>query len=137
MRLLFSKSDWCGGVPHPPDAYAAGKIFHAGRSVLWYNRCVKISKGVIPTSRHFVYLLRCSDNSLYCGYATDVMRRLAEHNSGKGAKYTRSRLPAVLVYTEELPTRSDAMRREAAIKKLTRQKKLLLLDQSETLPPEP
>ena len=68
----------------------------------------------------FVYLLRCGDGTLYTGYTDDVERRLAVHQSGKGAKYTRSRLPVTLVYREELPDKSAALRREAAIKKLTR-----------------
>lgn len=76
----------------------------------------------------YVYMLRCRDDSLYTGYTDDVERRLAVHRSGKGAKYTRSRLPVELVYREELPDKSAALRREAAIKKLPRAKKLLLLD---------
>ena len=78
--------------------------------------------------KHYVYLLRCSDGSLYTGYTDDVERRLAVHQSGKGAKYTRSRLPVELVYSEELPDKSAALRREAAIKKLTREKKLALIE---------
>ena len=78
---------------------------------------------------HYVYLLRCGDGSLYTGYTDDVERRLAAHRSGKGAKYTRSRLPVELVYSEELPDKSAALRREAAIKRLPRQEKLKLLEQ--------
>ena len=77
---------------------------------------------------YYVYLLRCGDGSLYTGYTDDVERRLAVHQSGKGAKYTRSRLPVELVYSEELPDKSAALRREAAIKKLTREKKLALIE---------
>ena len=77
--------------------------------------------------RHFVYLLRCADDTLYCGYAVDVKKRLAMHNSGKGAKYTRSRLPATVVYTEEFPEKGDALRREMEIKKLSRKEKLALI----------
>ena len=76
----------------------------------------------------FVYMLRCRDGSLYTGYTDDVRRRLAVHSAGKGAKYTRSRLPVELVYQEELPDKSAALRREAAIKKLTRQQKLNLVE---------
>ena len=79
----------------------------------------------------FVYMLRCGDGSLYTGYTDDVSRRLAVHQSGKGAKYTRSRLPVELVYREELPDKSSALRREAAIKKLTRQQKLELIAEKE------
>lgn len=75
----------------------------------------------------FVYMLRCGDGSLYTGYTDDVARRLAVHQSGRGAKYTRSHQPVELVYQEELTTRSEAMRREAAIKKLKRQQKLDLI----------
>ena len=76
---------------------------------------------------YYVYLLRCGDGSLYTGYTDDVERRLAVHQSGKGAKYTRSRLPVELVYSEALPDKSAALRREAAIKKLPREKKLELI----------
>ncbi len=75
----------------------------------------------------FVYMLRCGDDSLYTGYTDDVERRLQVHQSGKGAKYTRSRLPVSLAYREELPSRSAAMRREAALKKYTRAEKLELV----------
>jgi len=77
-------------------------------------------------SEHFVYLVRCSDDTLYCGYTTDVDRRVTEHNGrGKvaGAKYTTARQPVTLVYQESCNTRSNAMKREAAIKKLTRKEK--------------
>lgn len=76
---------------------------------------------------YYVYLLRCGDGSLYTGYTDDVERRVAVHQSGKGAKYTRSRLPVELVYYEALPDKSAALRREAAIKKMTREKKLALI----------
>lgn len=75
----------------------------------------------------FVYMLRCRDGSLYTGYTDDVRRRLAVHNSGKGAKYTRSRLPVSLVYTEELPDKSAALKREYAIKHLDKTKKEQLI----------
>ena len=77
----------------------------------------------------FVYMLRCRDGSLYTGCTDHVERRLAVHQSGKGAKYTRSRLPVELVYQEEAVDRSAALRREAAIKKLTRQEKLSLVEE--------
>ena len=79
----------------------------------------------------FVYVLRCRDDSLYTGYTDDVRHRLKTHQSGKGAKYTRSRLPVTLVYQEELPDKSSALRREAAIKRLTRQEKLQLIEERE------
>lgn len=80
---------------------------------------------------YYVYLLRCRDGSLYTGYTDDVERRLKVHQSGKGAKYTRSRLPVELAYHEELPDKSAALRREAAIKKMTRAEKLALVEHEE------
>lgn len=73
--------------------------------------------------KHYTYLVRCSDGSYYCGYATDVAARVATHNKGTGAKYTRSRRPVSLVYTECFDTKSAAMSREYAIKKLSHQQK--------------
>ena len=75
----------------------------------------------------FVYMLRCGDGSLYTGSTTDLSRRLAAHRSGHGAKYTRGRLPLELVYWEEMPDWPSALRREAAIKRLTRSEKMALL----------
>lgn len=75
----------------------------------------------------FVYMLRCKDGSLYTGWTNDLERRLAMHNSGRGAKYTRGRGPLELVYSEELPDKEAALRRECAIKKLRREQKLALL----------
>lgn len=83
--------------------------------------------------RWYVYMLRCGDGSLYTGSTTDVSRRLTQHQSGTGAKYTRSRLPVELVYTEEAADRSAAFRREAFIKKLSRGEKLKLLETTENL----
>lgn len=75
----------------------------------------------------YVYILRCGDGSLYCGIAHDVEKRLAQHRCGKGAKYTRGRGPLELVYCEALPSHSDALKREIAIKRLTRAQKLDLI----------
>ena len=76
----------------------------------------------------FVYLLRCSDNSLYCGWTTDLEKRIEAHNSGRGAKYTKSRRPVELVYYEECESKSAAMKREWFIKhKMTREEKLKLI----------
>lgn len=75
----------------------------------------------------FVYMLRCKDGSLYTGWTNDLEHRLAMHNSGRGAKYTRGRGPLELVYSEELPDKEAALRRECAIKKLHREQKLALL----------
>ena len=76
----------------------------------------------------FVYMLWCGDGSLYTGCTDNVPRRLAVHQSGKGAKYTRSRLPVSLIYQEEVPDKPAALRREAAIKRLTRSQKLKLIE---------
>lgn len=78
----------------------------------------------------FAYLVRCADGTLYGGYTTDLQKRLAAHNSGKGAKYTRSRLPVELVWWEEYPTKEAAMSREWHIKRLTREQKLALIAES-------
>jgi len=72
------------------------------------------------------YLLRCGDGTLYCGITNDMAKRLAAHNAGTAAKYTRSRIPVVLVYTEACADRSVASKREMAIKKLARSEKLAL-----------
>lgn len=74
-----------------------------------------------------LYILRCGDGSLYTGITTDVDKRLEAHRCGKGAKYTRGRGPLELVYTEECGDHSDALRRELAVKALSREEKLKLL----------
>ena len=75
-------------------------------------------------AQHFVYMLQCADGSYYMGYATDVHRRLKEHNeSPKAAKYTRGRRPVTLVYYEECDSRSDALKREHVLRKKTRVEK--------------
>ncbi len=84
----------------------------------------------------YVYMVRCRDGSLYTGWTTDVVRRLHAHNSGKGAKYTKSRRPVELVYAEQAATREDALRREAGIKRLRRQDKLKLIQSPDNIVPE-
>lgn len=83
---------------------------------------------ILRTAVYFVYLLRCSDGSLYCGWTTDLDRRLVAHNAGKGARYARSRRPVELVYFEECGSKSVAMRREWQIKELSRAEKLELVE---------
>lgn len=73
------------------------------------------------------YILRCSDNTLYTGWTNDITKRLEAHNQGQGAKYTRNRTPVELVYLEVFDTKQEAMKREAAIKKLSRADKLSLI----------
>ena len=76
---------------------------------------------------YLVYILRCGDGTLYTGCTNDLPRRLRAHQAGRGAKYTRSRLPVELVYQEEAADRSAALRREAAIKRMDRRAKLALI----------
>lgn len=78
-------------------------------------------------SEYVVYILRCGDGTLYTGCTNDLAKRLATHQSGKGAKYTKSRLPVTLAYFEPAADRSAALRRERAVKALTRQQKLDLI----------
>ena len=75
----------------------------------------------------WVYLLRCADGTLYCGWTVDVERRLTAHEAGRASRYTRSRLPVALVWSERLPDRTAARRQEARIKALTRKGKLDLI----------
>jgi len=82
-------------------------------------------------SRWFVYIVRCADNSLYTGITNDLVERTKKHNAGKGAKYTRSRLPVKLVWRERKSSELAARRREAAIKKLTRIEKIVLISMYE------
>ena len=76
---------------------------------------------------NYTYLLECADGTLYCGWTNDLSRRLEAHSRGTGSRYTRSRLPVRLVYHECFETRSEAMRREAAIKRLSREEKRALI----------
>ena len=78
---------------------------------------------------HYVYVLRCGDDSLYTGYTTDVERRVREHNAGQAAKYTRGRTPVELVHTERYDSQSEAMAREYEIKQLSRSQKERLVDE--------
>ena len=75
----------------------------------------------------YVYVLRCGDGSLYTGWTNDLEQRLAAHQSGKGAKYTRGRLPIEMVYFEEMPDKSAALKRENELKKLKKTDKELLI----------
>ncbi|MFC7204896.1 GIY-YIG nuclease family protein [Haloferax namakaokahaiae] len=77
---------------------------------------------------HFVYMVECSDGSLYTGYTTDVERRVSEHNDGSGAKYTRGRTPVELVHVETFESKSAAMSREYEIKQLSTRKKRRLAE---------
>ena len=76
----------------------------------------------------YAYILKCSDGSLYCGWTNDTEKRLKAHNDGTASKYTRSRRPVEMVYIECFDSKSEAMKREAALKKLTRKQKLELIE---------
>ena len=80
-----------------------------------------------------VYIIECKDRTLYTGITTDIDRRITEHNSGIGGRFTRFRIPAKLVYKEKVTTRSTALKREAAIKKLSRDGKLGLISSADLL----
>ena len=82
---------------------------------------------------NFVYILLCSDNTLYTGWTNDLEGRISSHNSGLGAKYTRTRLPVKLVYWEQHKTKSEALKREAEIKKLSRGRKLALIEEGKQM----
>lgn len=91
----------------------------------------KMEKNSKEQKDNFVYMVCCADGSLYTGWTNDLERRVRMHNAGKGAKYTKSRLPVKLVYHEKYEDRIQAMKREAAIKKLTRRDKLKLIEEHE------
>jgi putative endonuclease len=77
---------------------------------------------------HFVYIVRCADGTFYTGYTTDVQKRVDTHNKGKGAKYTRARVPVVLVWWSECESKSAAQQREYVIKQMTRKQKKHLIE---------
>ena len=82
-------------------------------------------------SNCYTYILKCADGTLYTGWTNDVPRRLARHNEGTASKYTRARRPVVLAHLEEFATKQEAMKRECEIKKLTKAKKLKLIQNME------
>ena len=79
------------------------------------------------TMMNYTYLVECADGTLYCGWTNDIDKRMKAHNEGKGAKYTRSRLPVRLVYFETFDTKEEAMSREYYIKRMSRDEKLKLV----------
>jgi putative endonuclease len=82
---------------------------------------------------NYTYILECADGTLYTGWTNDLQKRLASHNAGTGAKYTRTRRPVKLVYAEAHEDKCDAMRREYRIKQLTRMQKLALLESTDNI----
>jgi putative endonuclease len=83
----------------------------------------------------YVYLLRCADDSLYCGWTVDLDKRMEAHRSGRGARYTKSRLPVELARAWPRESHTDARRTEAWVKKLTRKQKVALVEGTVRLPP--
>lgn len=77
--------------------------------------------------KHYAYIVECADGTYYCGYTNDLEKRIETHNRGKGAKYTKPRLPVVLVYYEEFETKEEAMRREWHLKQLSHAQKQALI----------
>jgi putative endonuclease len=89
----------------------------------------KIEKSTKQSNTWILYILKCSDQSLYTGITNRLEVRIRAHQKGTGARYTRGRLPVTLVYTEDCTDRSDASKRECAVKKLSKSKKILLVNQ--------
>ena len=78
-------------------------------------------------NKNYIYILRCSDDTFYTGWTTNVQKRIEAHNNGTGSKYTRTRRPVELVYSENFNNKQDAQRREYKIKQMSRQEKELLI----------
>jgi putative endonuclease len=110
-ETALEQSDWC--------CRGWRKIGAQFRAVL--NRYTNYD--IFLLVPHFFYLARCSDGSLYAGTCIDVSAREAKHNDGTGAKYTRARRPVKIIYTETFETLSEARKREAAVKKLSKDQK--------------
>ncbi len=105
----------------------AGKTKQTEQEAKQQGKAAALPQEAAEPQRHFVYMLRCRDGSLYTGWTTHLQERVWIHNQGKGAKYTRSRRPVELVYWEEYPDKSQALRREREIKGLDRQEKQRLI----------
>ena len=88
------------------------------------------SKRFIMDHKAYMYVLECRDGSYYTGYTTDVRRRLAVHNSGKGAKYTRARLPVKLIYAQGFSSKEEAMSAEALLKRKKRPQKVRYINEN-------
>lgn len=90
----------------------------------------RLKKLSMDENKYFVYMLLCADRTFYIGTSNDVKKRVATHNSGKGAKYTKTRRPVKLLYQEEVENKSEALKREIVLKKLRRSQKEELLLQN-------
>ena len=120
ISTLPDDTELCVGGPRAsecPEAYEMAKAILEALT----------GSGNRQGKKHYVYILRCADGTFYTGYTTDPERRTGVHNSGKGAKYTRSRRPVELIYTEEYDDQTEAQRREYAIKQLSRVEKEKLI----------
>lgn len=91
------------------------------------NQKKSAAEDTLRQTSNYTYILRCADGSLYTGWTNDLEKRIAAHNAGFGGKYTRSHRPVTLVYYECFPTKAEAMRREYAIKQLSREEKEALI----------
>src|SRR5471032_2476852 len=97
------------------------------RYFIWMTKKDRKPKASSPGDKWFVYIVQCGDGSLYTGITKDVKRRCQQHNAGTASRYTRSRRPVKLVYHEPRPDQSSALKREAAIKAMTRRGKLTMM----------
>ena len=92
------------------------------------NKNRDVNKGEMMDNKNYTYILRCADGSLYTGWTNNLEKRLRDHNEGRGAKYTRGRGPVELAYYEKFPTKEEAMKREYAIKHMSRFQKEQLVN---------
>ena len=109
----------------------AGAAYIALRGSISYGTMITIMQrmGRTMSEENYTYILECADGTLYCGWTNHLKERVAAHNAGKGAKYTKNRRPVVLKYYETFSTKQEAMRREWAVKQLSRKEKLALIGQ--------
>jgi predicted GIY-YIG superfamily endonuclease len=98
-----------------------------GRYFIWMAKKDRKTKAKPSGEKWIVYIVRCADSSLYTGITKDVTRRCQQHNAGTASRYTRSRRPVKLVYQEAHPSQSSALKREVAIKTMTRREKLAMI----------
>ena len=116
------------GLPTTVALRSAGKKCRLDLLLLDSGGNIIVRSMADPSQKQwFFYLARCADGSLYSGIAVDPVKRMEVHNAGKGARYTRSRLPVVMVYSEPQPDQSSALRREAVVRKWARKKKESLI----------
>ncbi len=109
----------------------AGAAYIALRGSISYGTMITVMQrmGRTISEENYTYILECADGTLYCGWTNHLKERVAAHNAGKGAKYTKNRRPVVLKYYETFSTKQEAMRREWAVKQLSRKEKLALIGQ--------